>query len=146
VRALILVAAITALATAQSASAGVDGSWTAEFQGRTFIRLELNTVDGSLTGSISTGAIQVDDQGGLRQVDEPTSSSTPIFDVAQKSSSVTFARKDGDDTDRFAFRVLDDGRGELQLVPTEELRQELAAAGIPIPKPIVLTRLTAPKL
>ena len=145
-RALILAAAVAAMPTAQSDSAGVAGSWTAEFQGRTFIRLELRTVDGSLTGSISTGDIQVDDQGDLRQVGEPPDHPTPIFDVAPKSSSVTFARKDGDDTDRFAFRVLDAGRGELQLVPTEELRRELTAAGIPIPKPIVLTRQAAPKL
>jgi hypothetical protein len=143
VTALLLAAAIATIPATQSDSAV--GSWTAEFQGRTFVRLELRTAGGSLTGEISVGNIQVDDQGGLRDVGEAPATATPIFDVVQKSSSLTFARKDGDDTDRFEFRVLPDGRGELQLAPTEEFRREMAANGIPMPKPIAMTRHTPAK-
>jgi len=131
-------AAIATIPTTQSDT--VVGSWTAEFHGQTFVRLELRTTGDSLTGEISIGNIQVDDQGGLREVDEAPAHATLIFDVVQKASAVTFARKDGDDTDRFEFRVLQDGRGELQLGSTEELRQELTANGIAIPKPITMTR------
>ena len=77
---LILAAAVAAMPTAQNDSASVAGTW----QGRTFIRLASRTVDGSLTGRISTGDIQVDDQGDLRQVGEPPNHPTPIFDVAPK--------------------------------------------------------------
>ena len=139
-RALLLAAAIATIPATQTDSAA--GSWTADFQGRTFVRLELRTSGESLTGEISVGDIQVDDQGGLREVGDPPANATPIFDVVRKASSLTFARKDGDDTDRFELRILQDGRGELQLVPTEELRQELAANGIPMPKPFAMTRQT----
>jgi hypothetical protein len=141
--ALLLAAAIATIPATQTDS--VAGSWTADFQGRTFVRLELRTAGDSLTGEISIGDIQVDDQGGLREVGDPPATATPIFDVVQKTSTVTFARKDGDDTDRFELRILAHGRAELQLVPTEELRQELAANGIPMPKPFAMTRQTPSK-
>jgi hypothetical protein len=41
--------------------------------------------------------------------------------------------------------VLNSARGELRLIPTEDLLKELAAAAIPLPKPIILTRQTEAK-
>jgi len=65
---------------------------------------------------------------------------TPIFDVTEQPSLVTFSRKDGSDTDRFELHVLGAGRAELRFLLSDEDRQELAADGIPVPKPIALTR------
>lgn len=137
---LLLAVALATVPAGQSDSAALAGLWTAEFDGQIFIRLEFRSVRGSLTGTLATGDIEVDDQGRLRRVAEPRRDPTPIFDVTQRRSTVTFSRKDGHDTDRFEFRVLDDGRGELRLVPTDALRKELAAESVPIPKPIMLTR------
>jgi hypothetical protein len=137
---LLLVVALATVLAGQSDSAALAGLWTAEFDGQTFIRLEFRSVGDNLTGSITLGDIEVDDQGGLRRVAAPRRDPTPIFDVTQRRSTVTFSQKDGHDTDRFEFRVLDDGRGELRFILTDELRKELAAEGVPIPKPIMLTR------
>lgn len=139
-RTLILAVALATLPVAQTDSSAIAGSWTAEFEGRTFIRLELQSVRGSLTGSLSTGDIEVDNRGDLRRVGEPRREPTPIFNVKLRQSTVTFSRKDVHDTDTFEFRVLKDGRGELRFLPTEEFRKELAAEGVPILKPIILTR------
>ena len=135
-----LVVALTAVSARQSGGASIAGFWTAQFEGRTFLRLELKTVNGTVTGGISLGNIEVDKQGALRRVDESPRELTPIFDVTQIASTVTFSRKDGADTDRFEFRSLEAGRAELKLLLNDADREELAASGIPTPKPIALTK------
>jgi hypothetical protein len=141
-RTLVLALVIAVIPTGQSGSAAVEGSWTAEFNGRTYIRLELRAVRDTIAGRLSIGDIEVDGQGHVRHVTEPSQDPTPIFDVTQQGSIVTFSRKDGNDTDRFEFRVQGRGRGELRFLLTEDLRKQLAADGIPVPKPIILTRQT----
>jgi hypothetical protein len=138
-KAFVLVAAIAAVA-GQGADPQVTGSWTAEFKGQTFVRLELRAGGGMLGGSMSTGNIEVDRQGDLRAVTAVSGDPKPIFDVVRQGATVTFSRKDVDDTDRFEFRVLASGRAELQLLLTDELRKELAADGIAAPRPVALTR------
>jgi hypothetical protein len=135
-----LAIALTIFSMGQSGAASFAGSWTAQFQGRTFVRLELKTANGAITGGISLGDIEVDDKGALRRVGEPPRDLTPVFEVRQRGSILMFARKDGTDTDRFELRVLEGGRAELQFLPDEATRKEIAASGIPVPKPIPLTR------
>jgi hypothetical protein len=136
---LALVIALTAV-SGQSGGTSVDGAWIAQFEGRTFLRLELKTVDGATTGGLAIGNIEVDKQGALRHVGELPRTLTPIVDVIQQPSLMTFSRRDGSDTDRFEFHVLGAGRGELRFLLSDEDREELAADGIPAPKPIALTR------
>jgi hypothetical protein len=57
-RALILAVALATVPASQSDSVTLAGSWTAEFDGQTFIRLEFRSVRGSLTGSLSMGDIE----------------------------------------------------------------------------------------
>ena len=137
---LTLAIALTVLSMGQSGVASFAGSWTAQFQGRTFVRLELKTANGAITGGISLGDIEVDDKGGLRRVGDPPRDLRPISDVRQRGSTLTFALKDENDTDRFELRVLESGRAELLFLPDEATRKEIAASGIPVPKPIPLTR------
>lgn len=136
---LALVIALTAVSS-QSGRTSVDGTWIAQFEGRTFLRLELKTVDGATTGGLGIGNIEVDKQGALQRVGELPRMLTPIFDVTEQPSLVTFSRKDGSDTDRFELHLLGVGRAELRFLPSDEDREELAANGIPAPKPIALTR------
>jgi hypothetical protein len=63
-----------------------------------------------------------------------------VLDVVQQGSTVTFSRKDADGTERFEFRVVDVGRAELRFLFNDEVREELAVGGIPLPKPVALTR------
>ena len=139
---LALCMAIAAVSAAQSGDTSITGSWAAQFEGRTFLRLQLESVDGSITGGMSVGNIEVDKQGALRHVGESPHDLTPIFDVTQHGSAVTFSRKDTPDSapDRFELRLLDTGRAEIQFLLNDADRKELAASGIPDPKPIALTK------
>ncbi len=136
---LVLVVALTAGFAVQS-EPSVAGSWTAQFGGRTFLRLDLKSVNGTLSGGMTIGNIEVDTHGALRRVEEPPRDLSPIFDLTQHVSTVTFSRKDGDDTDRFELRVLDAGHAELRFLLSDDDRAALAASGSPLPKPISLTR------
>ena len=139
---LALLVAIAAISVAQSGGASITGSWTAQFEGRTFLTLELKAVNGTITGGMSVGNIEVDKQGALRRVGESPRGLRPIFDVTQRASTVTFSRKDtdGSTSDRFELRLLETGRAELQFLLSDADREELAASGIPAPKPIPLTK------
>src|SRR4030095_14003849 len=132
---LALVVAIAAFSAGQSDGASIAGSWTARFEGRTFLRLELKTANGTSTCAISMGDFEVDSQGAVRRADESPRSLTPIFDVTRRGSILTFSRKDGAGIDRFEVRLLDAGDAELKLLMDDEDLDELAADGIPTPKP-----------
>ena len=139
-KALFLAVAIAALSAGQPTGGPPTGSWTAEFAGRTFIRLELKTVNGAIAGGISLGNIEVDAQGLVRRADDAPPSLKPIFDVTLRGSTVTFFLKDEHDTDRFEFRLLDTGGGDLEFFLRDADREELAAIGVPPPKPIRLRK------
>ena len=124
----------------QAAGTPIAGTWRAEFEGRTFITLELESANGTVAGLISLGDVEVGKQGALARVSEPKRKPTPIFDVSQTGSTLRFAVKDQDDTDQFELRVLDAGRAELQMLLADQDVKELAAQGIPVPKPFALTR------
>jgi hypothetical protein len=136
------VVVMTAVLACQSGGGPIAGTWTAQFEGRTFLRLELKTVNGTITGGMSVGNIEVDGQGTLRRVGELPRDLRPIFDAAQHASTVTFSRKDSadSDADRFELRMLEAGHAELQFLLSDADRKELSASGVPAPKPIPLTR------
>jgi hypothetical protein len=138
-KALLLVVAIAAL-LGQSGGGPIAGSWTAEFDGRTFIRLELKTVNGAIEGALSFGHIELDAQGTVNRADDAPQTLTPIFDVTLRGSTLTFSRKDVDDTDKFLLRLLDTGGADLELLLNDEDREELAAIGVKTLKPIRLTK------
>jgi len=132
--------AITALSVGQPASGHIAGSWTAKFEGRTFIQLEMKTVDGAISGGISLGHLETDAQGVLKRADAASGKLTPIFNVTRKGSTVTFFIKEGSDTDQFELRVLENGDADLHILLNDEDRIELADSGVPLPKPIRLTK------
>jgi len=138
--ALVLVVAITTVSTGQSDGASITGSWTARFEGRTFLRLELKTENGTITGALSVGNFEVDRLGQVSRADEPPRSPTPIFDVKRRASILTFSRKDGDSIDRFEVRLLDATNAELKFLLDDEDRKQLAESGVPTPKPIHLVK------
>ena len=123
----------------QTGAQGLVGTWTMNFEGQTFARLELQIAAGALSGRISLGAMHVTDQGQIDHVIKPAIDFTPLFDVSFRDGVLAFARKDGDDTDRFELRVNGD-TAQLTFLVTDEFRQELKDDGLPVPKPITLTR------
>ena len=137
---LVMFVAIAAVSAVQSDTAPIAGSWIAQFDSRTFVRLELKTANGTITGGISLGNFEVDSQGAVRRADESPRALTPIFDVTRRASILTFSRKDDASIDRFEVRLLDSGDVELKLLLDDEELEEFAADGIPTPKPIHLTK------
>ena len=131
---------LTALLAGQPANQPIDGSWTATFEGRTFIRLEIKTVNAALGGGISLGNIELDPQGVVRRVEVARPNLTPIFDVKRTAASVTFSIREGGGTDHFELRLLEKGDAELHFVLSDEDRKELKTEGVPLPKPIRLTK------
>jgi hypothetical protein len=139
-RAAIGMATVFAAALGQTSPGGLAGHWAASLGGQTFVRLELHETNGAVSGRISLGDIHVNAHGDVDEVIAPARAFTPIFDVALHDGVLSFARKDGDDTDRFSLRLSAAGFAELTFSPSDEDRRQLAEAGIPIPKPIRLTR------
>jgi hypothetical protein len=131
---------VAALSTPQPASRPLTGSWTAAFEGRTFIRLDIKAVDGAFVGGISLGDFEVDQQGVVSRADVAPPTLTSISGVTIKGSTVTFARKDGHETDQFEVRVLENGDADLHFLLNDEDRRELAANGVPVPKPVRLMK------
>jgi len=135
---LFMAVAITALSVGQPASGQIAGSWTAEFEGRTFVRLDIKTVNGAIAGGLSLGNFEVDPQGVVRRADAAPLKLTPIFNATLKGSTLTFFRKDDRDTDQFELHWLENGAVDLRFILNDEDRRQLAANGVPVPRPIRL--------
>jgi hypothetical protein len=139
-RVAMALATVLAAVLGQASPGALAGFWAASLGGQTFVRLELHETNGAVSGRISLGDIHVNAHGDVDQVIAPARAFTPIFAVALRDGALSFARKDGDDTDRFSLRPSAAGFAELTFSPSDEDRRQLAEAGIPIPKPIRLTR------
>jgi hypothetical protein len=132
--------AMTVLAAAQSDTDSLAGMWTAQFQGTTFVRLELKAANGTIAGALSLGNFEVDERGVVRRAASAPESFTPIDNVIHRGAILTFSRADSTESDRFEFRQLARGRAELRLLLSDSDRDELAASGIPAPRPIALAK------
>ena len=132
--------ALAAFAAVQAPATKYDGIWIAQFEGVTWARLELRTVNEAVTGGITLGNIELNKDGTLRHAEPAPKELSPIFDVRQRGDAISFSRKDASDTDRFEVSLAGTGL-QLTFIFTEEDRREFAAEGIPLPKPVQLTRL-----
>jgi hypothetical protein len=135
-------AAFLVAALAFTQSAGVQdfaGTWTATFKGEPLARLELTFSNAELRGQLSLNGMHVDAQGDVDGLIPDAGHTAPIFDVSLHEGVLTFAAKDEDDTDRFAARLVD-GHVLLTFIPDTATLRELAANGIPVPRPITMTR------
>ena len=134
------VATVATIIVAQSPATSMVGTWIAQFEGQTFVRLELSNVNGTVRGGIAVGNFELDSAGIVRRASEPPPALKPIMRPEQRGSTVMFAALDTDDEDRFVFELLDAGRATLTLLLSDEDREELAAAGIAPPRPITLLK------
>jgi len=117
------------------------GRWAADHAGRPVVRLDLRMTAGTLSGSIQLADIHVDARGEVETVMSGLSADSTLNDIASRSGALAFSRRDGNDIDHFEMRVLDDHEAELRLIPSDADVRELTANGIPMPKPIRLTRV-----
>ena len=131
-----MMAILLLLFTNQVTSQRFAGTWLADHAGTTYVRLVLSGADDALTGTLSLGDVQVDDRGEVKTV-TAVKSAGPVFDVRVNGAVLSFARQDGDDTDRFEVRLTGVDNAELTFVVSEADRQ---AAGVSSLKPFRLTR------
>src|SRR5437879_1940886 len=114
----ILIALAAAVVTgAQASPQPYAGTWTADLAGQTYVRLELNVANGALGGRISLGNIHVDAEGEIDRVNSVARNFTPVDNLVLRGESVSFTRRDGDDTDHFELHVAPDGSVRLTFVP-----------------------------
>jgi len=118
------------------------GRWAADHDGRPVVRLDLRMTAGKLGGSIQLADIHVDARGEVETVNSGLSAASALIDITPRSGALAFSRRDGSDIDHFEMRVIDDRAAELRFVPSDADRRELANNGVPMPKPIRLTRVT----
>ena len=138
--AILLAAALTVGAT-QTPNQALAGMWTAEHAGQTFVRLELQVTGNTISGRISLGDVEVDKTGALKAATAATRPPTPILDVAERAGKLTFGYKDGRETDRFEFTLIDETTARLQFLLTDNDRKDLASEGISDFKPFMLKKL-----
>ena len=127
------------MAVAQAGASQFAGVWTAALDGKTYVRLELIDSGGTLSGRVGLGSFHVDKDGVVDQIIGPAGDFTPIFDVRVRDGVVSFARKDGDDIDRFELRLAG-AAAQLAFVISAEEREAQTRLGVPLPKPVRLTR------
>jgi hypothetical protein len=127
------------LSFGQSTSQPFAGSWTSDYFGRTLARLELQDVNGSVTGRMSIGYFHVDSDGKLDVVIEEATVFTPILDVVLRDGVLSFAKVNDGTTDRYELRVSGD-TATLSFLLTEKAIAGAKAAGMGAPQPIVFRK------
>jgi len=124
----------------QSNDQSFAGRWTCEYSGRTLARLELQDVDGSVTGRMSIGYFHVDAAGKLDVVIEEAALFTPIFDVVRRNGVLSFAKANDGATNRYELRVSGD-TATLSFLLTDKDIEAARASGMGPPQPVTFKRI-----
>jgi hypothetical protein len=115
------------------------GTWTCEYFGRTLARLDLQDVNGSVTGRMSMGYFHVDPDGKLDVVIEQATVFTPIFDVVLRDGVLSFAKENDGTKDRYELRVSGD-TAKLSFLLTDKAIEAAKASGMGASQPVVFRR------
>jgi hypothetical protein len=117
------------------------GTWTADYRGTTYVRLALADGTAGPQGTMSIGqTIHVDKEGNVDSATPASSTFTQMLDVRWNGAILSFSIKGNDDVDKFDLRLINTNTAELTPIIPEEQQRELAADGIPLPKPFRLTK------
>jgi len=119
----------------------LNGNWTANFQGTTYIRLAFAEGATVPQGAMSIGQrIHADDEGNVDSVTAASSTPIRMLDIRWNDGVLSFGIKDGPDIDRYEFRMIDANHAELSMIFSEEERRQAAVEHLPVPKPFPLTK------
>ena len=111
------------------------GVWKASFQGKTFTVLVLKLENDKLAGTLSTGEVDLADDGEVSNVNQEVGEARAIFDIKLDGQILSFKDKDGDDVNSLEMKLTGENRAELRFLLPDQLPQ-----GMPVPKPFRLTR------
>src|SRR6266446_4518813 len=73
------------------------GVWKATFQGKTFTALTMKLENDKLAGTLSTGEVDLADDGEVSNVNQEVGEARAIFDIKLDGQILSFKDKDGDD-------------------------------------------------
>ena len=105
------------------------------------MRLEMSASGGTLSGRIALGDIEVDSEGRVKAAATAPDRLEPISTSSSRTRDCVLAQGGQRHRPfRDAFGTGD--RAELQFVLDEDTVKELKEAGIPVPKPVALKRVT----
>ena len=104
----------------QPPPAGLAGTWVADLNGTTFMRLELRTENGRLIGALGTGDIHFDKNGVVDEAKSVPTTLTPMSSIVMSGGVMSFTRVEGDDIERFRLRITGDRTAELTFLPSDE--------------------------
>jgi hypothetical protein len=135
--ALLLVALASVFA--QAGSSPFVGTWTAVIDGQPYVRLELTSTNNRISGRMALANIHFGNNGAVEAITRRLGSLAPISDVILRDGALSFARRDGDDIDRFEMKLAND-QAALTFLLGNDLRAELATQGISAIQPFTLTR------
>jgi hypothetical protein len=125
----------------QPPPASLAGTWVADLNGTTFMRLELRTENGRLIGALGTGDIHFNKNGVVDEAKSVPTTLTPMSSIEISGSVMSFTRIEGNDLEHFRMRIIGERTAELTFLPSDEVLEELKKEGIPEPKPIPLRKL-----
>jgi hypothetical protein len=118
------------------------GTWAAEKDGVTFIRLEFRSAGSGLSGALSVGDISLDTTGAIKSVKAARATMTRLSNIAVANGVVSFTWDGDSDENRFRLRQLSDGEAELTVLVPEDVLEDLKKnEGVPAPKPILLRKV-----
>ena len=122
--------------------AGLTGAWTAEKDGVTFVRLELESAGSGLSGALSVGDISLDATGAIKSVKAARAGMTALDDITVANGTVSFTWDRHSGEERFQLRLLPDGRAELTVLLADHVLEDLKKhEGAGAPKPILLRKV-----
>lgn len=137
----LLLALLVTIFLPQAAPASLAGTWVADLNGTTFMRLELRTESGRLIGALGTGDIQFDKNGVVNVAQSVPPTLTPMSSIEISGSVMSFTRIEGNDLEHFRLRITGERTAELTFLPSDEDLEALKEEGIPAPKPISLRKV-----
>jgi hypothetical protein len=119
----------------------LNGNWTANFQGATYVRVTFAEGATVPQGTMSIAqSIHGDAEGNVDSVTVGSFTPTRMLDIRWNGGVLSFGINDGPDVDRFEFQLIDANHAELTMILSEEERRQAAAEQLPLPKPFRLTK------
>ena len=133
-----LAIAFVGLVLGQAANV-LNGNWTANFQGTTYVRLAYAEAGTAPQGTMGIGqSIHVDDEGNVDNVTAASSTPSRMTDIRWNDGVLSFGINDAADVDRFEFRLIDANHAELgpifSSLSRDFLGQNRPAVWIPLPR------------
>lgn len=118
VRRLLSILAIPLLGSAllQAALDDWAGTWTATHKGKPYLILKLDSGAGRLSGTLSAGQVETDEQGNVIAIEQPPSATLSLKSMKLTGGTLSFETIDSDGgAIQYAMRLTADGAAELRL-------------------------------